>query len=134
MEHNPVRNTRRRPRRRRRSYLGAGIVTFAAAAPGHRRGGLFPPNGGGTPELSSPTPVVAIPIESLEPTDPSGLGRKIRMSPKRSGRPWSNRATSGTTFRSPMRTQDFLHTACQESGVPLCPGPGGHWAGDSSRT
>ena len=114
--HNPVRNTRRRPRRRRRRYLGAGIVTLAAAARGTGGGaGPLPPEE--PPELQLPTPVVAIPIESLEPTDLQVWEEDPYESEK-----IEQALVEQGYFRDDVplsyEDQDFLHTACQESGVP----------------
>ena len=114
--HNPVRNTRRRPRRRRRRYLGAGIVTLAAAAlvTGVVAGSLPTEE---PPELQLPTPVVAIPIESLEPTDLQVWEEDPYESEK-----IEQALVEQGYFRDDVplsyEDQDFLHTACQESGVP----------------
>lgn len=114
--HNPVRNTRRRPRRRRRRYLGAGIVTLAAAALVTGVVACSIPTEE-PPELQLPTPVVAIPIESLEPTDL----QVWEEDPYESERIEQALVEQGY-FRDDVplsyEDQDFLHTACQESGVP----------------
>ena len=114
--HNPVRNTRRRPRRRRRRYLGAGIVTFAAAALVTGVVACSLPTEE-PPELQLPTPVVAIPIESLEPTDLQVWEEDPYESEK-----IEQALVEQGYFRDDVplsyEDQDFLHTACQESGVP----------------
>lgn len=114
--HNPVRNTRRRPRRRRRRYLGAGIVTLAAAALVTGVVACSPPMEE-PPELQLPTPVVAIPIESLEPTDLQVWEEDPYESEK-----IEQALVEQGYFRDDVplsyEDQDFLHTACQESGVP----------------
>ena len=114
--HNPVRNTRRRPRRRRRRYLGAGIVTLAAAALVTGVVACSLPTEE-PPELQLPTPVVAIPIESLEPTDLQVWEEDPYESEK-----IEQVLVEQGYFRDDVplsyEDQDFLHTACQESGVP----------------
>lgn len=114
--HNPVRNTRRRPRRRRRRYLGAGIVTLAAAALVTGVVACSLPTEE-PPELQLPTPVVAIPIESLEPTDLQVWEEDPYESEK-----IEQALVEQGYFRDDVplsyEDQDFLHTACQESGVP----------------
>ena len=114
--HNPVRNTRRRPRRRRRRYLGAGIVTLAAAALVTGVVACSLPTEE-TLELQLPTPVVAIPIESLEPTDLQVWEEDPYESEK-----IEQALVEQGYFRDDVplsyEDQDFLHTACQESGVP----------------
>ena len=114
--HNPVRNTRRRPRRRRRRYLGAGIVTLAAAALVTGVVACSLPMEE-PPELQLPTPVVAIPIESLEPTDLQVWEEDPYESEK-----IEQALVEQGYFRDDVplsyEDQDFLHTACQESGVP----------------
>lgn len=114
--HNPVRNTRRRPRRRRRRYLGAGIVTLAAAALVTGVVACSLPTEEPT-ELQLPTPVVAIPIESLEPTDLQVWEEDPYESEK-----IEQALVEQGYFRDDVplsyEDQDFLHTACQESGVP----------------
>ena len=114
--HNPVRNTRRRPRRRRRRYLGAGIVTLAAAALVTGVVAFSLPTEE-PPELQLPTPVVAIPIESLEPTDLQVWEEDPYESEK-----IEQALVEQGYFRDDVplsyEDQDFLHTACQESGVP----------------
>ena len=114
--HNPVRNTRRRPRRRRRRYLGAGIVTLAAAALVTGVVACSLPTEE-LPELQLPTPVVAIPIESLEPTDLQVWEEDPYESEK-----IEQALVEQGYFRDDVplsyEDQDFLHTACQESGVP----------------
>lgn len=114
--HNPVRNTRRRPRRRRRRYLGAGIVTLAAAALVTGVVACSLPTEE-PPELQLPTPVVAIPIESLEPTELQVWEEDPYESEK-----IEQALVEQGYFRDDVplsyEDQDFLHTACQESGVP----------------
>ena len=114
--HNPVRNTRRRPRRRRRRYLGAGIVTLAAAALVTGVVACSLPTEE-PPELQLPTPVVAIPLESLEPTDLQVWEEDPYESEK-----IEQALVEQGYFRDDVplsyEDQDFLHTACQESGVP----------------
>ena len=114
--HNPVRNTRRRPRRRRRRYLGAGIVTVTAAALVTGVVACSLPTEE-PPELQLPTPVVAIPIESLEPTDLQVWEEDPYESEK-----IEQALVEQGYFRDDVplsyEDQDFLHTACQESGVP----------------
>lgn len=114
--HNTVRNTRRRPRRRRRRYLGAGIVTLAAAALVTGVVACSLPTEE-PPELQLPTPVVAIPIESLEPTDLQVWEEDPYESEK-----IEQALVEQGYFRDDVplsyEDQDFLHTACQESGVP----------------
>lgn len=114
--HNPVRNTRRRPRRRRRRYLGAGIVTLAAAALVTGVVACSLPTEE-PPELQLPTPAVAIPIESLEPTDLQVWEEDPYESEK-----IEQALVEQGYFRDDVplsyEDQDFLHTACQESGVP----------------
>lgn len=114
--HNPVRNTRRRPRRRRRRYLGAGIVTLEAAALVTGVVACSLPTEE-PPELQLPTPVVAIPIESLEPTDLQVWEEDPYESEK-----IEQALVEQGYFRDDVplsyEDQDFLHTACQESGVP----------------
>ncbi len=114
--HNPVRNTRRRPRRRRRRYLGAGIVTLAAAALVTGVVACSLPTEE-PQELQLPTPVVAIPIESLEPTDLQVWEEDPYESEK-----IEQALVEQGYFRDDVplsyEDQDFLHTACQESGVP----------------
>ena len=114
--HNPVRNTRRRPRRRRRRYLGAGIVTLAAAALVTGVVACSLPTEE-PPELQLPTPVVAIPMESLEPTDLQVWEEDPYESEK-----IEQALVEQGYFRDDVplsyEDQDFLHTACQESGVP----------------
>lgn len=114
--HNPVRNTRRRPRRHRRRYLGAGIVTLAAAALVTGVVACSLPTEE-PPELQLPTPVVAIPIESLEPTDLQVWEEDPYESEK-----IEQALVEQGYFRDDVplsyEDQDFLHTACQESGVP----------------
>lgn len=114
--HNPVRNTRRRPRRRRRRYLGTGIVTLAAAALVTGVVACSLPTED-PPELQLPTPVVATPIESLEPTDLQVWEEDPYESEK-----IEQALVEQGYFRDDVplsyEDQDFLHTACQESGVP----------------
>lgn len=114
--HNPVRNTRRRPRRRRRRYLGAGIVTLAAAALVTGVVACSLPTEE-PPELQLPTPVVAIPIESPEPTELQVWEEDPYESEK-----IEQALVEQGYFRDDVplsyEDQDFLHTACQESGVP----------------
>ena len=114
--HNPVRNSRRRPRRRRRRYLGAGIVTLAAAALVTGVVACSLPTEE-PQELQLPTPVVAIPIESLEPTDLQVWEEDPYESEK-----IEQALVEQGYFRDDVplsyEDQDFLHTACQESGVP----------------
>lgn len=114
--YNPIRNTRRRPRRRRRRYLGAGIVTLAAAALVTGVVACSLPTEE-PPELQLPTPVVAIPIESLEPTDLQVWEEDPYESEK-----IEQALVEQGYFRDDVplsyEDQDFLHTACQESSVP----------------
>ncbi|MBS6290618.1 MAG: lytic transglycosylase domain-containing protein [Oscillibacter sp.] len=69
------------------------------------------------PELQLPTPVVAIPIESLEPTDLQVWEEDPYESEK-----IEQALVEQGYFRDDVplsyEDQDFLHTACQESGVP----------------
>jgi len=69
------------------------------------------------PELQLPTPVVAIPIESLEPTELQVWEEDPYESEK-----IEQALVEQGYFRDDVplsyEDQDFLHTACQESGVP----------------
>ena len=69
------------------------------------------------PELQLPTPVVAIPIESLEPTDLQVWEEDPYESEK-----IEQALVEQGYFRDDVplsyEDQDFLHTACQESSVP----------------
>ena len=114
--YNPVRRNRRR-RRHKRRYISTGVVMFVAAALVTSVVVCSLPMEEDAPELQLSTPVVAIEVDGLEPTaspvwveDPYE-SEKIEKALVEQG-----------YFRDDVplsyEDQDFLHTACQESGVP----------------
>lgn len=120
--YNPVRRSRRR--RRRRKHRSPGIVIAVAVVLVAGAAAISLPMAGDEPEeMQLPTPVVAIPVDSLEP---SALPQVV-TTPEPTEDPYESEKIEQALveqgyFRDDVpltyEEQDYLHTACQESGVP----------------
>lgn len=120
--YNPVRRSRRR--RRRRRHRSPGIVIAAAVVLVAGAAAIsLPMAGDEQEEMQLPTPVVAIPVDSLEP---SALPQVV-TTPEPTEDPYESEKIEQALveqgyFRDDVpltyEEQDYLHTACQESGVP----------------
>lgn len=98
--------------------IAAAVVLVAGAA-----GISLPMAGDEQEEMQLPTPVVAIPVDSLEP---SALPQVV-TTPEPTEDPYESEKIEQALveqgyFRDDVpltyEEQDYLHTACQESGVP----------------